>query len=311
MKYDVIIGNPPYNKALVKERHSCYNHEAMNMAKQGHIGFYITCLEKLKKDGVVSFVTPASFLTGASFYNTRKWLFNNYNVEYITYYNSKDIFPTVMVDTLITIFIRNNGPTQKIKFTNSNNETWNINPFDLDSLVIPNYPNILYYNLYKKLNKFDKISVISNKSNGYSFTNKKYFSDKKTKKYEYIATVGVNVDKAINMFTSINKPASNKWMVTAKKKRASNFCVIPPKSIIDDTMIIIEFDTENEANTFVTMSNSKMFRDYKTIFFDSLGSTYLKNLPFIKQELNSINEIYDYFGLTEEEKNYFGDCDEI
>ena len=66
MKFDFIIGNPPYNRGLVKKDLPIYNHPSIGSNKLPYVAFIIKALELSHESTIISFIIPATVLAGKS-----------------------------------------------------------------------------------------------------------------------------------------------------------------------------------------------------------------------------------------------------
>ena len=64
MKFDYIVGNPPYNKGILKPHHPIYHHESLTKQRVTYTAFMALSQTLLKPDGEFVMVTPI------------KWAFN-------------------------------------------------------------------------------------------------------------------------------------------------------------------------------------------------------------------------------------------
>lgn len=82
IRYDIIIGNPPYyvmKKENVKNEYYSYFDGRPNI----FILFIIKSLKLLNENGILSFVLPKNFLNCLYYDKTRKYIVNNYKILYI------------------------------------------------------------------------------------------------------------------------------------------------------------------------------------------------------------------------------------
>lgn len=78
MKFDIIIGNPPYNKGINLVSNS------ENAAGYPHLAFMNAAQKLLKKDGLISFIMPVSFMTLPSCHDWRNDIISKGTFKYIT-----------------------------------------------------------------------------------------------------------------------------------------------------------------------------------------------------------------------------------
>jgi len=100
-RYDFIVGNPPYKIKNKTEVCSSF-YEFFDYAPNMYLLFILKCLKLLKPDGTLSFVVPHPFLSNTSFYKTRKWIYNNFNIINIEFIDDKYI--ETEMKTVLIIF---------------------------------------------------------------------------------------------------------------------------------------------------------------------------------------------------------------
>ena len=110
--FDVIVGNPPYvssksfNKNLIDFLSKNY------FTSQYQLDLYVSFIEKgvtlLKRNALISFITPNSWLKNITFTKCREFLLNN--VQFVTIFpNLENVFEEASVDTLIFIATKETG----------------------------------------------------------------------------------------------------------------------------------------------------------------------------------------------------------
>lgn len=113
-KYDLIIGNPPYfvmKKEEVDKKYWDYFTGRPNI----FLIFIIHSLNKLNKNGILSFILPINFLNCSYYDNLRKHIYLNYKIiDIIDCSNDKYI--ETQQDTII-FCIQNTKPDKNEKFT--------------------------------------------------------------------------------------------------------------------------------------------------------------------------------------------------
>lgn len=99
-KYDLIIGNPPYFVMKKTDVPSMY-HKYFDGRPNIFILFIIKSLHLLKKDGILSFVLPKSFLNCLYYNKTRKYIIENYKI--LTIIECSDEYLDTKQETVILI----------------------------------------------------------------------------------------------------------------------------------------------------------------------------------------------------------------
>lgn len=145
--FDLIIGNPPYFVSKNKQYKEYYTGRA-----NVFIQFIIHSLMKLKENGILCFVIPASFLNCQYYSKTRDYIKLNYTI--LNIFMNPSTFKTTKYST-ITILIQKSRPT------GNNNTKWFYNDvIMIDQPLLINSSNDSYYTI-KQLMETDKTLSVS------------------------------------------------------------------------------------------------------------------------------------------------------
>ena len=123
IKYDLIIGNPPFfviSKDKVNEEYYQYFDGRPNI----FILFIIKSLSMLEDNGILSFVLPKNFLNCLYYNKTRQYIYQHYNIIKIIeckYDNTRNRYLDTKQETIILI-LQNNKSNRKIN-TKHNKES--------------------------------------------------------------------------------------------------------------------------------------------------------------------------------------------
>jgi hypothetical protein len=124
---DIVICNPPYRKLLTDEI-IVYGENFSNvMQNQANLYclFMALCLNLVKNNGIISLITPMSFLSGKSFSKLRHFISNNSKIIKIGIISERSgVFIDVEQETSITIFKKSNSENfleQKVQVSIINN----------------------------------------------------------------------------------------------------------------------------------------------------------------------------------------------
>ncbi len=142
-KFDFIVGNPPYiriHNLDFETRKKVKNEFKFSI---GMIDMYVLFFEMgfkmLKKNGLLGYITPNSYLHNSSYINFREYLKEEKIVKTIIDFKSNQIFKNYTTYTAISIFSKNNPKSNfnykelidgkislvnLIKFNNLNKQNW-------------------------------------------------------------------------------------------------------------------------------------------------------------------------------------------
>lgn len=304
MKFDVIIGNPPYNRGIVKKGVPEFNHKAMDHSKSGHIGFLIHCLDFLNEGGILEFITPAKFLMDVNSIDTRNWLFENFNVEEVKYYECKDVFPSVSIETIVVFKIRK-GKTNVINVSYKD-FSYNVKPENYVNHIVPKFDNKISLSIYLKMSSkkhfFPKYKSYNIKDN--SNKNAECYSDTKNEYYKYKTLKEIKDGIPLFYFSSV-RTNNNKWRVVSKEMSATNFVILEPDIETNYTFYSVLCNSKKEAYNIKRYTETNLFKLIKEYFRISLNSQcWLSNIPMVNFDFKTEEELYEYFGFNNEEIEY-------
>lgn len=109
--YDVVVCNPPYRKLSTPELKIYHDDfcDVMQYQPNLYCLFIALCLRLTKKNGIVSLVTPMSFLSGKSFSKLREVLLRDSQILQISVLNKRiGVFLDVEQETALTLLRRSN-----------------------------------------------------------------------------------------------------------------------------------------------------------------------------------------------------------
>ncbi len=111
IKYDYIIGNPPYvsvqnmSKASVSKMQNDYP-DIIYGNTNLYAYFILKCCDLLKDDGLMVFICPNTFLYNKSLGKLKKFLFHERRIRVLIDFKDKQIFPNVLTYTCIIVVSR-------------------------------------------------------------------------------------------------------------------------------------------------------------------------------------------------------------
>ena len=134
IKYDLIIGNPPYfviNKPKDKVKLDYYNNIILPYKKKYKIGrvniyiiFILKCLDLLNDDGIMAFVLPKNFLNCLYYNKVRDEIYKNYKIIDIIDHSKNEYLETEQ-NTCMFIIQKCKGKNNKFTFKLDDNIIFN------------------------------------------------------------------------------------------------------------------------------------------------------------------------------------------
>lgn len=273
MKFDLVIGNPPYNKAMVKPHHSSYRHIGMNSEKEGYIGFFIEGLKLLKDNGILSYVTPGKFMMGPGAKNFRNWLVDNYDLNTIKA-KPNDTFEGVGLDKIVITTIINRPYAGITEVTHMNGVTVSI-PLNQvkDHLIIDTGSVELFQKVMIMLNQepFYVPGTMTQKIGDYGIDLSDIIVNSPSEEFCYKIATKVNNDGTYDYkYTNQCTSDSNTWRLATKMSYSKGiFALLEPGVQIDHTLFCVSFLNEEDARSTLEWTRTDLFQS----IFDSMKAT--------------------------------------
>ena len=287
-KFDVTIGNPPYNEELTRVgAKPLYNK---------FIEFYID------KCNILSFITPSRWFAGGKGLDKfRHMMINRHDILFIKHFdNASDIFDNLInIEGGVSYFLIDseyNGPC------NYNGTEIELNKFDV-------IVDSKYYGIINKLSKKDKITKYYKSQDYYKIqTNDTRLIDEL--KENYIKCY-VSQQKGLIKYidrNEIKKQIDNYKIITARANGKcgcfGNTFIGQPNEIHSKSYISFNVNSEIEAQSLLSYLKCKLpnfMLSLRKISQDISEST-CKWIPLVPLDREWTNEkIYKYFKLTNDE----------
>ena len=298
--YDIIIGNPPFNKP---SSDSPYYNE------------FIRYFEN--KCNLLMFVVPSRWFSGGKGLDTfRKYMLNKKDIEFIYHFDdAKKLFGnTIKLNGGINYFLINKKYYGKCKIVTNNLNIANINLNKYDILI----SNVKYYKLIDKLNKYISLSTIylgryfNIESNDKRLVDKNVF-DKKNKK-DYLKCYVSKKQKGENEYKYINKKEIKKdiniWKVITAEANGNgnnafgNTFIGLPNEVHTGSYISFKINTKIEAESLLNYlkCNLPIFMLLLRKITQHINSETCKWIPLPPLNKKWDNEsVYKFYKLTQEE----------
>lgn len=193
-KFDIIIGNPPWGKKYTKEEKlKLKEKHGLTFSKFDSFSqFIIRSFEFLNENGTLGFVLPSSMLNIAVHEDIRKFLLN-YKIEYIKKIGRK--FKEIVTDVIIIKVIKSTATDDDICLYNEMEVKQN-------EFKQNRYSNFLVHDnisksIINKIKNYESFHLVKNVEYALGVVtgdNKKYLSEKKSKKNEPIIS-GKQIDR--------------------------------------------------------------------------------------------------------------------
>lgn len=228
---DFIIGNPPYvrihnldlkTRELVKQKYQFCKNGTTDL----YIAFYEEALKSVAKNGIVSFITPNSFLRNASAKNFRNYISDNSLLFEFIDFGEKQIFDKVSTYTAICLLKQNSIKTKYYK--NINDKIEFVKDVELKYFKNKDWCFDVEIKNYAELFKNKKF-IFDIKYGFATLRDKIYISDINDDTSEIIYFNGFKVEKSATI------PVIKASLTNYKKQR-----IIYPYKKINDQITLIE-----------------------------------------------------------------------
>ena len=332
MKFDVVIGNPPYQETLDVDKGNS------SLAKQLFPDFIKSSIEISNK--YVCLITPSRWFAGdaqdKSFLKLREYFRENNHMKSIfNFMDAKRIFPNTEIKGGVNFFLFDKQYNGDVLFTNIEDENYtSINrPLFEDGLDII-IPDINAYNILKNIleSKFTPLTLITKGRNAFgivgtprileSITSKEYSNGLievrcKNNEIRWIekSIVSKNISLIDKFKVYISKSAGNP---NSDKKVIGTSYLGLKNSICTDSLIPIgEFDNKEEAIALKKYLSTKFLRYLVSIIKMSQNVTQIvyRFVPLQDFTINSDidwsqsiekidQQLYKKYNLTQDEIDF-------
>ncbi len=296
--FDIIIGNPPYNKEF--------------KGKNGYASpiFHEFIDKYIDKCKYLSFIVPSRWFSGGRCFDTfRKNMLDRKDIVYIKHFDNSRLIFSINVDIKggINYFLKDLNHNGKCNFNNSY-----INLNDMDMII-----DSKYIDLINKLLKFESLNTIYNSKGYYKIPlTDKRLHDNKTNKdticyvsqqkgfIKYIETNTLDNDK-INTWKIITPSAAGKG-----GDGFGNIFIGKPKEVHSESYISFNVKNENESKNLLNYLNCRLpnFTLSLRKLTQNISSDTCKWIPLppLNKEWND-DEIYKYFKLSKNDIKLIND----
>ncbi len=320
VKFNVVIGNPPYQ----------INKGGNNVLPLYHL--FVNNAIKINPK-YISMIIPSRWQFETS--STRKEIINfrsdftkNGNVKYIyNFYNSQECFSNVSIEGGVNYFLWDRdykGTTKYTEIKGLSEKTFENNLSFFDTIITEN----IVYEILKKINRFEIESLSKNVSQQEPFApaKNKFFNTSESDDSNGVIKFYGNKDKFKDSdgigYIKENKITRNKDLISKHKVLTSKanggalksrLIISPPiysepNSVCSETYLVINsFKNKEKAFNFIKYMKTKFFRFLLAIRKKTQNTTsetykFIPNLD-MDEEWND-EKLYKHFNLSKEEIEY-------
>jgi hypothetical protein len=297
-KFDIVIGNPPYNEELTTKKGSAtalYNK---------FVEYYI------EKCNLLCFVMPSRWFSGGKGLDSfRKNMLERTDIVYLKHFdNASEIFGNlVSIEGGVNYFLKDINHNGDCKFNGSMNK---LNKYDV-------FIDSKYYNIIDKILIYSMIDTIFI-GQSYSGVNS---NDKRLKDTETISTLKCYVSQQKGFVKYIEKKDINKdrdfnkWKVITAEANGGKGCfgnmfIGKPKEICNQSYILFEVVNEEEAKSLLSYMKCRLpnfMLSLRKISQHICASTCKWiPLPPLNKEWTD-EEVYKHFKLSEDDIKLIND----
>ena len=265
MKFDVVVGNPPYNKGMLKGK------RIKTPGGYPHLYFLEKCNNILNPGGCISFVIPTGLMTLQSLEDFRSTLLKNGNFTNITIYNNskKKYFDIDKFDNVMS-FVYVNNRDEASTLIRRENFKFQFNSVRVDLAEYTFWP--MYFDtMSKKI--FDK--VLSKKVGRIP-----YLEGEKTDYYISFAVMGDS-----NTLTH-----TKNWLLNSFNPNIS-------------VLVRIFFSTPEEAARYYKFTKTPLY-NLLLCMVKSTPKNQPQFVSYLGRFDFHDDDFYTYFNLTQEEIDY-------
>ena len=246
--FDYVIGNPPYNRNILKKEDvtSVFWDPSGYTTKLAYCCFVVMAQYVLKPNGQIRYVMPCSFTHNENTEQFREFTRDNLNIKSIEILD-KDVFEGIMIRTCI--FIASNQPQEgDILLTRLwNGVVYKTNTFYNDYNEIPLFIGDVSKSIYEKVMRNKHLLTAYKGWNGVDSYAKESSIDPNKYEYQYVDGVKKN-DPIIH---STKYPDKVKAGVNKKRNNVGTYDRFHLKKLLINEVMFNSFEINNHIKYFV------------------------------------------------------------
>ena len=247
-KFDLVIGNPPYNRNILKKEEvtGIFWEPSGYTTKLAYCCFVALAQYILKPKGEVRYIMPCSFTHNENTEQFREFLKNNLNIISIEIL-PEDTFEGIMIRTCIFMAVKESQDNE-IEFKREwNGQKYFTSTYYNEYNEIPLFLGDISKQIYEKVMQLTHKMVAYKGWNGVDSYAKDSSSD--PNKYEYQYADGVKKD--VPIICSTKYPDKVKASVNKKRNNVGNYDRFHHKKLLINEVMFNSFEVKNHIKYFI------------------------------------------------------------
>ena len=247
-KFDLVIGNPPYNRNILKKQEvtGIFWEPSGYTTKLAYCCFVALAQYILKPKGQVRYIMPCSFTHNENTEQFREFLKNNLNIISIEIL-PEDTFEGIMIRTCIFMAVKESQDNE-IEFKREwNGQKYFTSTYYNEYNEIPLFLGDISKQIYEKVMQLTHKMVAYKGWNGVDSYAKDSSSD--PNKYEYQYADGVKKD--VPIICSTKYPDKVKASVNKKRNNVGNYDRFHHKKLLINEVMFNSFEVKNHIKYFI------------------------------------------------------------
>ena len=247
-KFDYVIGNPPYNRNILKKEEvtSIFWEPSGYTTKLAYCCFVVLAQYILKPKGEVRYIMPCSFTHNENTEQFREFTRDNLNIQSIEIL-PQDTFEGIMIRTCIFMAIKEPQVGEIELKRIWNNQTYYTSTYYNEYNEIPLFLGDISKQIYKKVMQLTHKMVAYKGWNGVDSYAK--FSSSDPNKYEYQYVDGVK--KEVPIIHSTKYSDKVKASVNKKRNNVGNYDRFHHKKLLINEVMFNSFEVTNHIKYFI------------------------------------------------------------
>ena len=247
-KFDLVIGNPPYNRNILKKEEvtGIFWEPSGYTTKLAYCCFVALAQYILKPKGEVRYIMPCSFTHNENTEQFREFLKNNLNIISIEIL-PENTFEGIMIRTCIFMAVKESQDNE-IEFKREwNGQKYFTSTYYNEYNEIPLFLGDISKQIYEKVMQLTHKMVAYKGWNGVDSYAKDSTSD--PNKYEYQYVDGVKKD--VPIICSTKYPDKVKASVNKKRNNVGNYDRFHHKKLLINEVMFNSFEVKNHIKYFI------------------------------------------------------------